>query len=139
MKHHFTIGCLLFSLGAIVQADSVVKKGKLTLEGYVDVYYSYAVSHPAGGTRPYFVSYNRDNEINLDLAYIRLQYTSDRIRVIFTPGYGTYMNANYAAERQTLQNILEASIGVKIFKNRDIWLDGGVFDAPYTQWIRLFF
>jgi hypothetical protein len=133
MKHLFTIGCLLFRLGVLAQADSVVKKGKLTLEGYVDVYYSYAVSHPLGGTRPYVVSYNRDNEINLDLAYIRLQYTSDRIRAIFTPGYGTYMNANYAAERQTLQNILEASIGVRLFKDKDIWLDAGVFDAPYTN------
>jgi hypothetical protein len=132
MKHHFTIGCLLFSLGVMAQADSVVKKGKLTLEGYVDVYYSYAVSHPVGGTRPYFVSYNRDNEVNLDLAYIRIQYQSDRIRASFSPGYGTYMNANYAAERQTLQNILEAYIGIRLFKNKDIWLDGGVFSSPYT-------
>jgi hypothetical protein len=132
MKLPFTISCLLFCLGVLAQADSVVKKGKLTLEGYVDVYYSYAFSHPLGGTRPYWVSYNRDNEINVDMAYVRVQYTSDRIRAIFTPGYGTYMNANYAAERQTLQNIVEASVGVRIFKNKDIWLDGGVFDAPYT-------
>jgi hypothetical protein len=98
----------------------------------VDVYYSYAFSHPLGGTRPYFVSYNRDNEVNLDLAYIRIQYQSDRIRGSFSPGYGTYMNANYAAERQTLQNILEAYIGIRIFKNKDIWLDAGVFSSPYT-------
>jgi hypothetical protein len=110
--------------------DSTVKaffkKGHLSLEGYVDVYYSYAFSHPVGGTRPYWVSYNRDNEINLDLAYISLKYTSDRVRASFTPGYGTYMNANYAIERQTLQNILEASVGIRLFKNKDIWLDGGV-------------
>src|ERR1700728_2499540 len=119
------------------KADSTVKaffkKGHLTLEGYVDVYYSYAFSHPVGGTRPYWVSYNRDNEINLDLAYVSLKYTSDRVRASFTPGYGTYMNANYAAERQTLQNILEASVGVRLFKNKDIWLDGGVFSSPYTN------
>src|SRR5580704_12772393 len=68
-----------------------LKKGTLSLEGYVDVYYSYALSHPLGGTRPYFVSYNRDNEINLNLAYISIKYTSDRVRATFTPGYGTYM------------------------------------------------
>jgi hypothetical protein len=119
------------------KVDSTVKtffkKGHLTLEGYVDVYYSYAFSHPVGGTRPYWVSYNRDNEINLDLAYISLKYTSDRVRASFTPGYGTYMNANYAIERQTLQNILEASVGIRLFKGKDIWLDGGVFNSPYTN------
>jgi hypothetical protein len=110
-----------------------LKKGTLTLEGYVDVYYSYALSHPLGGTRPYFVSYNRDNEINVDLAYVSIKYTSDRVRATFTPGYGTYMNANYASERQTLQNILEANVGIKLFAHKDIWLDAGVMVSPYTN------
>jgi hypothetical protein len=140
MKQLALIGLLLLAVGygwGQVAADSSLKaallKGRLSLEGYVDVYYSYAFSHPVGGTRPYVVNYNRDNEINLDLAYISLKYTTDRIRATFTPGYGTYMNANYAVERQTLQNILEASVGVKLFKNKDIWLDGGVFSSPYTN------
>lgn len=135
MKNYFTLALLLiFYRGAMGQdlVDSL-KKGKLSIEAYVDVYYSYAASHPVGGTRPYFVSYNRDNEINLDLAYASLKYVSDRVRGSFSPGYGTYMNANYAAERQTLQNIMEAYVGVRIFKKKDIWLDGGVFSAPYTN------
>jgi hypothetical protein len=110
-----------------------LKKGTLSLEGYVDVYYSYALSHPLGGTRPYFVSYNRDNEINLNLAYISIKYTSDRVRATFTPGYGTYMDANYASERQTLQNILEANVGIKLFAHKEIWLDAGVMVSPYTN------
>jgi len=105
----------------------------LVVEGYVDAYYSYSTDHPKDGQRPYFVSYNRDNEINVNLAYVSLKYTSDRVRATFTPGFGTYMNANYASERQTLQNILEASAGVRLFKNKDIWLDGGVFSSPYTN------
>ena len=43
------------------------KKAKLVVEGYIDAYYSYSTNHPLDGNRPYFVSYNRDNEINLDL------------------------------------------------------------------------
>jgi hypothetical protein len=134
----FTLGLLVFlNVQGQNQVDSslnaFLKKRKLSLEGYVDVYYSNALSHPLGGTRPYFVSYNRDNEINLDLAYISLKYSSDRIRATFTPGYGTYMNANYISERQTLQNILEANIGVRIFKGKDIWLDAGVITSPYTN------
>src|SRR5580704_11415482 len=135
MKNYFTLAFLLvFGRGVTGQGlVDTLKKGKLSIEAYVDVYYSYAASHPVGGTRPYVVNYNRDNEINLDLAYISLKYTTERIRATFTPGYGTYMNANYAAERQTLQNILEASVGMRLFKNKDIWLDGGVFSSPYTN------
>ena len=125
------------NVDSVMKVDSslkaALKKRSLTLEGYVDVYYSYAASHPAGGTRPYVVNYNRDNEINLDLAYVSLKYTSDRIRAAFTPGFGTYMNANYADERQTLENILEAYVGIRLFKDKNIWLDGGVFSSPYTN------
>lgn len=108
-------------------------KGKLVLEGYIDAYYSYSTNHPLDGARPYFVSYSRDNEINVNLAYISLKYTSDRVRATFTPGFGTYMNANYASERQTLQNLLEASVGVRLFPKKDIWLDAGVIGSPYTN------
>jgi len=125
------------NVDSVMKVDSslkaALKKRNLTLEGYVDVYYSYAASHPAGGTRPYVVNYSRDNEINLDLAYLSLKYTSDRIRAAFTPGFGTYMNANYADERQTLENILEAYVGIRLFKDKNIWLDGGVFSSPYTN------
>ena len=130
--------CLLLSGEILGQqspdsASAANSKGKLVVEGYVDAYYSYSTDHPKDGQRPYFVSYNRDNEINVNLAYVSLKYTSDRVRATFTPGFGTYMNANYASERQTLQNILEASAGVRLFKNKDIWLDAGVIGSPYTN------
>jgi hypothetical protein len=125
------------NVDSVMKADSslkaALKKRNLTLEGYVDVYYSYAASHPVGGTRPYVVNYSRDNEINLDLAYLSLKYAADRVRATFTPGFGTYMNANYADERQTLENIVEAYVGIRLFKDKNIWLDGGVFSSPYTN------
>ena len=66
-------------------------------------------------------------------AYLSLKYTADRVRATFTPGFGTYMNANYADERQTLENIVEAYVGIRLFKDKNIWLDGGVFSSPYTN------
>ena len=126
---------MLFLAKAQISPDSAnntnLKKGKLTVEGYVDVYYSYAVSHPSDKNRPYFVSYNRDNEINVNLAYLSIKYNSDWVRATFTPGFGTYMNANYAAEPQTLQNLLEANVGIRLFRKKDIWLDAGVISSPY--------
>ena len=106
---------------------------KITMEGYVDVYFSYDFAEPADANIPYFVSANRHNEFNLDLAYISIKFASNRVRATFTPGFGTYMNSNYAAERVTLRNILEANVGVKLFKNKNIWIDAGVIGSPYTN------
>jgi len=43
------------------------------------------------------------------------------------------MNANYATERTTLKNLVEANIGVRVFKNKGIWLDAGVLPSPFTN------
>lgn len=105
---------------------------QVTIEGYADIYFGFDFNQPQDASRPYFVSHSRHNETNVNLAYISVKYTSDRARATFTPGFGTYMNANYATERVTLRNIVEANIGVRPFKNKQIWIDAGVLPAPYT-------
>lgn len=104
----------------------------VSVEGYVDVYFGFDFNQPKDANRSYFVSHHRHNETNVNLAYISIKYSSPRARATFTPGFGTYMNANYAAERVTLRNIVEANVGIKLFKHKNIWLDAGVFGAPYT-------
>ncbi|MBN9338374.1 MAG: porin, partial [Chryseobacterium sp.] len=42
---------------------------------------------------------------------------------------GTYMNANYSEEQGVLKNIYEANIGFKVSKNKNIWIDAGVFPS----------
>lgn len=142
MRHVISIALVCFVFSARVRAQNApdtsklsipLSNGKLSLEGYVDTYFSYSFNHPKDATHPYFVSFTRDNEVNIDLAYISVKYTSDRVRATLTPGYGTYMNANYASERQTLQNLIEAYVGIKPFKNKGIWLDMGVISSPYTN------
>ena len=117
----------------VMDTSSLAFKGKVTLEGYVDAYYAFDFNRPAGKDQPYFVSMARDREVNINLAYIDLKYTASRIRARFVPGFGTYMNSNYAHERGTLKNIIEGSVGIKLSKNKNIWLDAGVFGSPYTN------
>lgn len=105
----------------------------VTLEGYADVYYGYDFSEPEPADRPYFVNHHRHNEVNINLAYLSARYTSQRGRAVFTPGFGTYMNANYAAERVTLRNIVEANVGVKLSRTKAVWFDAGVLPSPYTN------
>jgi hypothetical protein len=120
--------------GQVTLVDSLDSgSGKITLEGYVDTYFAYDFNKPPTGDRPYFVSMARHNEMTINLAYLALNYSSSRVRARLAPGFGTYMNANYANEPGTLKNILEGYGGVKPWKDRNIWIDVGVFNAPYTN------
>ncbi len=108
-------------------------QGKVTVGGYVDTYYGYNFNKPSTGENPYFVSMARHNEFNINLAFVDVKYSSSRLRARFVPGFGTYINANYASEPGALKNIVEANVGVKLFNNKNIWLDAGVLGSPYTN------
>jgi hypothetical protein len=107
--------------------------GKIKIGGLVDAYYGYDFNHPETSDRPYFVSSSRHNEININLAYIELQYINKRVRGRLVPGFGTYVNENYANEKGSLKNLIEANVGVRISKKRDIWVDAGIMGSPFTN------
>lgn len=118
---------------ATMDTTSFAFKGKVTVEGYIDAYYAYNFNNPQGKDQPYFVSMARDKEVNINLAYVDLKYSSARVRARFVPGFGTYINSNYASEKGSLKNIVEGSVGVKLSKDKNIWIDAGVFGSPYTN------
>lgn len=100
----------------------------LTISGYIETYYGYDFSNPENHTRPDFVySFNRHNEVNLNLGFIKVAYAANNIRANFALMTGTYANANLAAEAGVLKNIFEANIGVKISKQKNLWMDAGIF------------
>jgi len=118
---------------ATMDTTSFAIKGKVSVEGYIDTYYAYDFNKPGSKDQPYFVSMARDREVNINLAYVDLKYNSSRVRARFVPGFGTYVNSNYVHEKGTLKNIIEGSVGVKVAKTRNIWIDAGVFGSPYTN------
>lgn len=117
----------------VMDTADVFKEGKVTFGGYVDTYYGFDFNEPRDGNRPYFVSMNRHNEFTVNLAYADVKYSSNTIRARFVPGFGTYMNANYALEPGALAYIVEGYAGIKLSKKREVWLDAGVFGSPYTN------
>jgi len=129
------IGCCQAASAQLVQFAPTgdTDQAKVTLEGYIDAYFAFDGAQPNDANRSYFVSQSRHNEFNINMAYISLKFSSERVRATFTPGFGTYMNANYAAERMTLKNIIEANVGVRLLRHKDIWLDVGVLPSPYTN------
>ncbi|WP_245770834.1 porin [Mucilaginibacter polytrichastri] len=100
----------------------------LTISGYAEVYYSYSFNNPPDHNMPPFVyAYNRHNEVNLNLGFIKANYNNDNVRANLALMAGTYTNTNLAAEPGVLKNIFEANAGIRLSKKADLWLDAGVF------------
>jgi hypothetical protein len=118
---------------ATMDTSGGIRIGKLAIGGYLDTYYGYNFNRPASGDVPYFVSMARHNEANINLAAIDVRYTTERLRSVLVVGFGSYVNANYAAEPGSLKNLIEARVGVKPFKRKEIWIDFGVLGSPYTN------
>jgi len=107
--------------------------GHIAIGGYVDTYFGYNFSNTKDSSIPYYVSSARNNQFQINLAYLQLRYQAKGLRARFTPGVGTYMNDNYADEPGTLKNIVEANVGVLLSEKRKIWVDMGVFTSHYTN------
>lgn len=107
--------------------------GKVVVEGYVDTYYAYNFNEPATRDQPYLVSMARHNEFNINLAFVDMKYSASRFRARVVPGFGTYVNSNYSREEGSLKNLIEANVGVRLFKNHNVWLDIGILGSPYTN------
>jgi hypothetical protein len=96
--------------------------------GYMEAYYAYDFNTPESGNRPPFTySFNRHNEFNVNLGFLKAAYSSEKIRGNMAIMTGTYANANLAAEPGVLRNILEANAGAKLSDENNIWIDAGIF------------
>lgn len=104
--------------------------GNLELSTYVEAYYQYDFNQPRNALRPGFVySFHRNNIPNINIALVKLNYSSARIRVNAGVMGGTYSVANLANEPTYLRNIFEANIGFNLLKRKQLWLDIGVLPS----------
>ncbi len=121
---------MMFGFCQVAYSQDEETASPLTISGYLEAYYIYDFGNPQDHIRPDFVySFNRHNEVNLNLGYIQASYRTEQIRANLALMAGTYANANLAAEPGALKNIYEASIGVKISKNHDLWIDAGILPS----------
>jgi hypothetical protein len=110
------------------QTDSL--KPAIKVSGYLDLYYAYDLGQPSDHNRlPFAYSYSRHNELNLNLGYMKGAYESKRFRANLALMAGSYSLANLAAEPGLLKHILEANVGLKLSKTKNLWLDAGVFSS----------
>ncbi|WP_115374867.1 porin [Adhaeribacter pallidiroseus] len=126
MKFIYILLSLITSQITYAQTDTVSTTTKLTFSGFADVYYAYDFNKPVSHERPGFLyNHSRHNEFNVNLAFLKAAYTSNKVRGTLALMAGTYAQYNLAAEQELLKNIFEANAGVQLAPK--LWLDAGIF------------
>lgn len=127
MKLKFILVAIIIFLG---KRSFAISNDTLIFSGYAELYYGYDFSNPANHNRPnYFYNFSRLNELNLNLAMAKLNYTSENIRTNFGLMFGTYAQYNLSSEPTWAQFIYEANAGVKLSKSKNLWLDAGIMPS----------
>ena len=126
MKKLLTLAAALLS----ALYTSAQETPKIKVSGYLETYYGYDFNKPSNNNRPGFIySHNRNNEVNLNLGFIKGSYDDGTMRANLAVMAGTYANANLAAEPGVLKNVFEANAGIKLSKKANLWLDAGIFSS----------
>lgn len=125
---------ILAIIAACTSLSVNAQTNPLTISGYVEGYYAYDFAKPVNNLRPSFTyHYNRVNEVNLNLGFLKAAYATDNVRANLALMAGTYSHYNLAAEADVFRNLYEANAGVKLSKNSNLWLDAGIF-AAHIGW-----
>lgn len=114
------------------ESDSIsfLKKNHLTLEFYTELYYSYDLAQPENHFRqPFFYSFNRHNEFTLNLGFVKFGYGYERLRANVGLMAGSYAEENLVNELGVFKNILEANVGYKLSKKKELWIDAGIMPS----------
>ncbi|NIG52572.1 porin [Chitinophaga sp. Cy-1792] len=104
------------------------EKGKITFSGYAEAYYSYNTGNPSNHMAPGFLyNFSRHNELNINLAMVKANYSSSRVRANVGLMAGTYPQYNLAAEPEALRYVYEANVGIRIAPK--VWVDAGIMPS----------
>lgn len=121
---------ILLFVSVSVQAQQDSTKSKLEWDAFVEAYYSHDFGKPANQQKiPFLYSYNRHQQLSLNLVMGRMSYMSKRFRSVLALAAGTYMDDNLQAEDAVLGQVFEASVGFKLSKQKEWWLDMGMLPS----------
>lgn len=120
---------LTYASNSLLAQDSLEKKG-FAWNGFAETYYAYNFSKPSNHEKASFLyNHKRHNEVTINLALISLSYKNSATRANIGLMAGTYPEYNLAAEPALLRHIYEASVGFKLTKSKEVWLDAGVLPS----------
>lgn len=125
----FTFSFFLFfaSLNCFAQGDSAKS---FSLSAYVESYFSYDFSKPINKEKPdYTYNYKKHNQLNINLAFVKASYQTNRLRSNLALMLGNYAKYNLSAEPNWAKPLLEANVGYKPFEQHEFWIDAGVMPS----------
>ncbi|MCX7729311.1 MAG: porin [Bacteroidia bacterium] len=103
---------------------------KWTISANAEVYYNYHIFYPNKvNDTPFFVSYNQNNLLDINLLNMNVQYTSTQFRFEISPMYGSYARFNMADEPAPLNFIDRLNAGIKLSSQQKLWLDVGILPS----------
>lgn len=133
----------LFGEEKIENQKSYTLPNSLQFGAFVDSFYLYNTSKPQSKERPYTTQAVRNDEFNINLAFIDVRINEEKYRGRVAIQYGTSVNTNYAGEvsrdkssnENSVKHIQEAYVGFKIGK--DTWVDSGIYlgHIGFESWI----
>ena len=104
--------------------------GKFSFSGYAELYYSYDFSNPPDHEKAGFLyNHKRHNEINFNLVTAGVAYRDEQVRGNLVLMAGNYAQYNLAAEPTWAQFIYEATMGVKLSRKHQLWLEAGIMPS----------
>ncbi len=125
--------CLLASTGTLAGPRGAVESKvlfPLMVGGYLESYYGVGLQGGTPDRRPSFLyNFTENEELSVNLALLKGSYSTRDIRANLAFAVGSYMNANYATEPEILRNFYEGNVGVKLSRDRNLWLDIGTFPS----------
>jgi hypothetical protein len=121
---------VFFLFFSSLSAQTTESKSPLTFSGYIETYYSYDFQNPPSHEKPSFLyNFNRHNEVNINLGFIKANYSGGHTRANLSLMAGTYAQYNLSAEQGLLKNIMEANVGIRISRNKNLWIDAGIMPS----------
>ena len=127
MRFTLLLLVLFASIHSHAQNDSTKS---IKVSAFVDMYYSYDFSKPNNFEKPDFnYNYKKHNQLNVNMAFVKLGYQSNRMRSNLALMTGNYAMYNLSAEPNWAKPLLEANMGYKPFKQYNMWIDAGVMPS----------
>ena len=124
---------LIVVLGIVIpkigfsQTDS---SAKFVFSAYAEPYFSFDLTDRSQKLKEdYIYNHKRNKMTNLNLIFVKGAYNFGPIRANLAIMAGDYAKYNLANEPRLYRHVMEANIGVKLSKSKNIWLDAGVMPS----------
>jgi hypothetical protein len=111
----------------VSNSDSLL--ARLHWSTYFESYYTHDFGEVDQDKIRGIVNHSKNNEIAINLAMIRANYSTEKFRANVGLMIGSYSDNNYGGSDFTYKYIYESSVGIKLTKKHNLWFDVGIFPS----------